>query len=56
MPFPFVASMHFSELNDYGHLLIIDLLSVVEDENICMEVFHGCNDPKIEKENKIKSY
>lgn len=42
---PCVALAHFSTLSDCVHLLIIDLSSVVVDENIYMEVSHDCSDP-----------
>lgn len=55
VPYPFVALMHFSMLNDYVHWSAIDLLNVVAGENTCKVVFLDCIDPK-EKEWKVKRF
>lgn len=52
--FPFVAWEHSSTLSDYGHLSRVDLSDAVEDDSICTEASHDCNEPVYGREKREK--
>lgn len=58
MAYPFVASVHFSMLNDCVHLSTIDPLGAVVDDNICMVASHAGISPVNEgkKEKRRESW